>query len=236
MLAPPGRRKSCPRFRARVRPGFRNPSWAAEFATGGGLGFALAALRVSLLMVLWVGRLGSGRFGRKKRPDRFQPRVFVESHLASQAPAASASSTGTTVTPRVCTGKFNMLGATCSRETLIGSMAIEPCPWVPLSSLTCPAAGAAGVELLDESNFLGTKEIGRGQRELDQYHDGPDFHVLHEGDVMAFFLKTPIATTVEALPIGVKLPPNPAPKMRPHQRRWPYSANHVRSQSGTENR
>ena len=48
-----------------------------------------------------------------------------------------------------------------------------------------------GVELLDESNFLGTKEIGRGQRELDQYHDGPDFHVLHEGDIMAFFLKNP---------------------------------------------
>ena len=33
--------------------------------------------------------------------------------------------------------------------------------------------------------------VGRGQRELDQYHDGPDFHVLHEGDVMAFFLQNP---------------------------------------------
>ena len=42
-----------------------------------------------------------------------------------------------------------------------------------------------GVELLDEPNFLGTKEIGRGQRELDQYHDSPDFHVLHEGNCVS---------------------------------------------------
>jgi len=37
-----------------------------------------------------LGGWGSGRFGRKKKThDRFQPRVFVESHLASTIPSGT---------------------------------------------------------------------------------------------------------------------------------------------------
>ena len=52
------------------------------------LGLLLLLLRVSLLMVLWVGRLGERSvWAKEKTHDRFQPRVFVESHLASTSPS-----------------------------------------------------------------------------------------------------------------------------------------------------
>ena len=46
-----------------------------------------------------------------------------------------------------------------------------------------------GVQLLNEPDFFGSKEISRGQGQLNEYHDGADFHVLHEGHIVAFFLE-----------------------------------------------
>ena len=99
-------------------------------------------LRVGLLMVLWVGRLGERSVWAKKRPTTVSAAGFVESHLASTSPSGTGKYYGYYRYAKGCTGKFNMLGGGFS-ERRSGQWSSEPWPCVPLLSAPCATRGAA---------------------------------------------------------------------------------------------